>query len=260
MCRAFVALTLIAVVLAVCPASANEAPSQAAEKATILFGTTKSEDNYFGAFERLIYTEAFSRLHLQVQFIKMSMPRLDAALEHGDIDIEAPRKWGHLQEHPGLIRVGEPVGEVSFGIYTANPAIHANSLHAMSRDLNVEFRRGIDDCGDALKEVFPAEKVSNVATVEQGIMKLLNSRTDLYCDVDIAVTYVQSKLKKGQASRIRRMHGLGTPFPLYVYLSKKNEALAPRLAAALKQMKAEGLFERFRDQARRVSSRKNGGS
>lgn len=254
--RALVGPMLITVAFAVCPASASEAPSPVTEKTTILFGTTKSEDNYFGAFERLVYKEAFSRLHLQVEFIKMSMPRLDAALEHGDIDIEAPRKWGHLQEHPGLIRVEEPVGEVSFSIYTANPAIRANDLHAMSRDLNVEFRRGIDDCGDALKEVFPVERVSDVATVAQGVMKLLNRRTDLYCDVDVAVAYIKSKLKKDQASRIRRVQGLGTPFPLYVYLSKKNEATAPRLATVLKQMKAEGLFERFRDQAKRVPSKK----
>lgn len=260
MCRAFAGLTLIAIVLAVFPASANEAPPPVTEKATILFGTTKSEDNYFGALERLIYTEAFSRLHLQVQFIKMSMPRLDAALEHGDLDIEAPRKRGYLQEHPGLVRVEEPVGEVSFAIYTANPAIQSNNLRAMSRNLNVEFRRGIDDCGDALKEVFPVERISDVATVDQGVMKLLNGRTDLYCDVDIAVTYVQSKLKKEQASRVRKMQGLGTSFPLYVYLSKRNEALAPRLASVLKQMKAEGLFERFKAQAKRVSSKQDGGS
>lgn len=36
------------------------------------------------------------------------------------------------------------------------------------------------------------------------------------------------------------------PLQLYPYLQRRHAALAPRLAATLRQMKAEGLFERYR--------------
>ena len=43
----------------------------------------------------------------------------------------------------------------------------------------------------------------------------------------------------------RRVADVGS-FPVYPYLHKRHAELAPRLAAALRQMRAEGLFERYR--------------
>jgi hypothetical protein len=42
---------------------------------------------------------------------------------------------------------------------------------------------------------------------------------------------------------------LGEQIMLYPYLHKKHVALAPSLAAVLKQMKADGSFERYREEA-----------
>jgi hypothetical protein len=47
-------------------------------------------------------------------------------------------------------------------------------------------------------------------------------------------------------SGVRKLLNLGRPLSLYPYLHMKHSALAPRLAAVLKQMKAEGLVERYR--------------
>ena len=50
---------------------------------------------------------------------------------------------------------------------------------------------------------------------------------------------------------IRKLIQLGAAIPTYPYIHKKHAALAPRLAAALKQMKSEGLIETYRLQAER---------
>jgi hypothetical protein len=254
--RRLIWLTFAAIFLFAFPMAVGAAPI-ADERATVLFGTSKSPDNFLGIWERLLYTEAFSRLNLHVQFIQMSLPRLDAALERGDIDVEAPRQWEYLFQFSGTVRVEEPVVEISFGIYTANPAVQENDLHAMPRNLNVEFRRGIDDCEVVLKAVFPAERISDVATVEQGVMKLVTGRTDLYCDVDYAVMYAKSKLERAKSDSLRKVAKVEQSIRLYTYLSKKNEALAPRLAEVLKQMKEEGLFERYKIQARQAAVSKD---
>jgi len=48
---------------------------------------------------------------------------------------------------------------------------------------------------------------------------------------------------------------IGTAMPLYPYLHPKRAELAPQLAFALKEMKAEGLVERYRLEALRELGR-----
>lgn len=248
----YVAMTLLAF------ASSANGTSLSDERRTILLGTTKSPDNFIGIFERLIYTEAFSRLHLQVDVIQMTLPRLDESLLSGMIDVEV-REWWYIDLHPELIlRVDEPVFSVSFGVYTANPDLQEQAVESLPRNSNIEFRRGIYECEKAIKEIFPEERISDITTPEQGMRKLISGRTDLYCDVDLAVDYIRGRSKTQEFSSIRRVSEVGTPVRLYTYLSKRNAALAPRLNAVLKEMKAEGVFERLRMQARQKSFGANG--
>jgi hypothetical protein len=246
--RAIILIAFAVALLSARSVTASESPS-ANKKATILFGTSKSADNFIGIWERLIYTEAFSRLNMRVQFIQMSLRRSSAAAENGDIDAEAPKTWSHGNEYPGLIRVDEPVFEISLDIYTANPSLKPNSLDAFPRNLNVEFRRDVTDCRDALQAVFSPDRISDIASSEQGLRKLIAGRTDLYCDAGVAIAYILSKSKDGEFASVRKVSNIGRPVPLYTYLSKKDAALAPRLTAVLKQMKTEGLFERYKVQA-----------
>ena len=52
-----------------------------------------------------------------------------------------------------------------------------------------------------------------------------------------------------KSAAVRPLLTIGDRIVLYPYLSKKQAELAPRLAAVLKGMKAEGLLERFRQDA-----------
>jgi hypothetical protein len=56
------------------------------------------------------------------------------------------------------------------------------------------------------------------------------------------------------STRVRKVLVLGTE-PLYPYLAHKNAELAPRLAATIKAMKAEGLIECYRVEAFSTASK-----
>ena len=81
--------------------------------------------------------------------------------------------------------------------------------------------------------------------------KILAGHTDFFCDLDNAVLTVLTDPEFKGGSRVRKLLDFGRPLSLYPYLHQKNAALAPRLAAALKQMKTEGLIDRYRVDAER---------
>jgi len=84
---------------------------------------------------------------------------------------------------------------------------------------------------------------------------LLAGRTDFHCDIDVAVlNSLYSNDFKG-VTTIHKMIEIGTAMPLYPYLHPKRAELAPQLAFALKEMKAEGLVERYRLEALRELGR-----
>jgi len=59
------------------------------------------------------------------------------------------------------------------------------------------------------------------------------------------------QLPEFQGTSVRKVISIGNAVPTYPYINKQNADLAPRLAAVLKQMKAEGLIETYRMQVER---------
>lgn len=240
----------IAVCLLVFATHTKSAPlATSAGTAPFVIGTTKSETNFAGAWERLVYAELFSRLGLGITFVKLPLPRLNVELQQGNIDAEMPRTLADGAAYPDLIRVDEPVFIFAWGIYTANPKLQADKLEALPSYLNVEYRRDNVACENALKSIVPADQLSHIVLPIQGLRKLASGRTDIYCDVDMAVLNELFQSKTDDFSAVRKLFDLENAMPLYLYLSKKHASLAPLLTAALKKMKSEGLIERYRIRA-----------
>lgn len=200
---------------------------------------------------RLIYDEAFKRLGIPFQLEHYTLARRAALVEEGYIDGETSRIHSYGDTRPHLVRVEESLIDLSFALYTANPAVHLKSVENLrSSDYRVEFRRGILICENNLRPVVAAERLSDVLTTEQGLKKLVAKRADLYCDIDVYVLQgLQSPDIKGAA--VRKVVSIGKAVPTYPYLNKKHAVLAPRLAAVLRQMKAEGLVDAYRVQVER---------
>lgn len=195
-----------------------------------------------------VFTEAFKRLGIPVEIEIYPLARRAALVAEGFIDGEASRVFSYADAHPELVRVEESIIDFRFSLFTANPALRAKNLEDLPANAMVEFRRGIMLCENALKKTIPPERLSTVVGTDQGIKKLLAGRSDAYCDID---TFLNEALHSGEIQdpgKVRKLFEIAS-LPTYPYLFKKHVELAPRLAAVLKKMKAEGLLDRYRTEA-----------
>ncbi len=213
-------------------------------------------ESYLFKWARLIYAEAFRRLGLPLEMVSVPLPRRAALVEEGVIDGEAARVYAFADAHPELIRVEESVIDFTFSLFSANSGLSATKLEELPPDAIVEYRRGILMCESTLKKTIPPERLSSIVSTEQGIKKLQAGRSDVYCDIDL---YVEEALQTPElkgAKGVRKLFDFAF-LPTYPYLYKKKHAgLAPRLAATLKQMKAEGLIAAYFRQAQREGAGK----
>ncbi|MED5621845.1 substrate-binding periplasmic protein [Ideonella sp. BN130291] len=239
-------LLLWAALLGGVPAAAG------ADQRVFLIGTDQVDTAFTGLWQRRVYAEAFRRLGLKAEFPYYPTKRLSALVDAGELDGDMLRRRSYGLAHPEQVQVDVPVIEVRFALYTAHPALRLARLEDLSATgWQGHYRRGVLFCEDTLKAHVPAQRLAEVTTTAQGLKSLLAGHTAFLCDIDLAVDNVLYSREIRGDERVRELLAMGPPEPLYPYLHKKNADLAPRLAAVLRQMKAEGLVERLRRQALR---------
>jgi polar amino acid transport system substrate-binding protein len=230
------------------------ATSLAAEP-TFVIGTEQT-NTYFALVFRKVFTEAFRRLAIPVEIVDYPLPRLAWMLEQGQIDAEASRGASYGQAHPRLVRVDESLMDARWVLYTARPELKISGLDDLVRlHLEGSWRRGVLVCEQTLKPLLQADRVTDVSEADQGLNLLVAGRTDFYCDVDVNMDEKLRLPRYRGARQVRELWVLGNS-PLYTYLHPRHAALAPRLAEVLRQMKAEGLVDRYRQEARREVSQR----
>lgn len=223
-----------------------------AAPSSFVIGMDALPGSYVFKLMNLIYGDAFKRLGIPVRLESYALKRQGLQMETGSIDAEANRAYGYGATQPNLVRVEETILELQLALFTANPSLRLPQLDELAANgMQVEYRRGLLLCENALKPVVPANRLSDVTAEDQGLKKLQANRTDLYCDftLTVAVAMRTPELKGG--AEVRKVMDVGKPIQTYPYLHKKHTELAPRLAAVLKKMKAEGLFESYRLQVER---------
>ena len=246
------AAVALAMALGLPPSRAGAQPESAPR---FVMGTVDRENSYLAKWYRRIYGEAFRRLGMRVELTTYPTQRIGVLLDQGGVDGEAVRARVYAAAHPDAIRVEESVFDATFGLYTANPALELKRLEDLpATKLRVIYRRGVLLCEKALASVLAPVHTSDVTQVDQGLLMLLTGRADLFCDLDASVLNALDAEGVKGAGTIRSVLELGS-VPLYAYLHQKHAALAPRLAAVLKAMKAEGLIERYRTEALREAGR-----
>ena len=212
--------------------------------------TDQPETTYEGKWQRLAYQEAFKRLGVPLDVELMPTQRVTAMVDSGAVDGQFMRVPSYADTHPEQVRVDEPIYEVRFALWVSNPALTLSRLQDLAATSWIGiYRRGVELCQRSLSPLVPAERLSSVATEYDGLRMLLTGRVDYFCEIDAALqSALHSPEFKGVAS-VRPLLSIGDRIVLYPYLYKKHAELAPRLAAVLKEMKAEGLLERYRHEA-----------
>lgn len=223
-------------------------PSDGTPHLTLATGT--EPDSSDGRWLRRIFTEAFRRLGWRLEVQVMPARRAELALERGEVDGEMVRTALYGAQHPALQRVETPLLQVSFGVYGAPGAARPTTLEAL-RDGGgqVIYRRGVTVCEQRLREVLPAERLVEISAADSAVRMLARGRVGFVCDMDSALSLSLAHLGsiEGPARPMQRLFDLGPPVAAYPFLHARHAALAPRLAATLQTLRAEGWLTPPRD-------------
>ena len=243
-CRRYLLIACLAL-LAVPPCPIRSEPQH-----PFVMATDQPETAYEGKWARLVYQEAFRRLGVPLEVEVMPTQRVSAMVDSGAVDGQFMRVPAYADAHPEQVRVDEVIYEVGFALWVSNPALSLSRLQDLAATSLVGvYKRGVELCQRSLSPLVPAERLSSVATEHDGLRMLLSGRVDYYCEIDAALQSALYSPEFKGAAPVRPLLTIGDRILLYPYLYKTHAELAPRLAAVLKAMKAEGLLERFRQES-----------
>ena len=183
--------------------------------------------------------EAFHRAGLELSLVSLPSERSLHSANAGEVDGEGLRVAGLSSQYPNLIQVPERYIGVSFVAFAKDAMINIDKGWDGLKPYRVAFITGW--------KMFEANAtgarvVNKVDKPEQMFRMLESGRVDL-------ALYTRAD----GVSLIRSM-GLSSIAPLspplkdvdmYLYLNRKHEALVPKIAQALRDMKADGTYNRI---------------
>ncbi|MCD8551951.1 MAG: hypothetical protein LRY74_18640 [Shewanella xiamenensis] len=156
-----------------------------------------------------------------------------------------------------MIRVEEPIIETHLIAFSNNPNIKLADWQSLTTaDYKVEYYRGILRVEQILTALIPETRLSESSSPINSFRKLLHGRIDIYIDSEISSQLLQQtpEFKDGLIKPIATLEAITS----YGYLNERHSQLAINLAAQLKKMKQQGLFELYKQQAQAsISSKQN---
>ncbi|NRD72325.1 hypothetical protein HQQ94_03520 [Shewanella sp. VB17] len=200
----------------------------------------------------LIYTEAFSRLNVDFSYIVLPAIRASRMADLGKIDGEAGRAANYGTMHPNLVRINEPLISGKLSAFTYDPLIDIHSWEDIQNSqYTVEYYRGTYLAQQRLSQYVNSDRVSNSSTPNESLYTLMRpkwgGRIDIYIGID---TFTNDILATPEFSDTNiRMQAQLEEITFYGYLYKSHSDLAEKLAKVFRQMKAEGIFESYYQQA-----------
>lgn len=183
--------------------------------------------------------EAFRRIGAHLKLVSLPSERSLQSANLGEVDGEGLRVAGLDSQYPNLIQVPERFIGISFVAFARDASIRLDQGWESLKPYSIAFITGWKMFEANAGSARLATKVDKP---EQLFRMLASGRIDLalYTRADGAV--------------LARQLGLMSVVPLapalkdvdmYLYLNKKHEVLVPKLAKALRDMKADGTTQRI---------------
>jgi len=183
--------------------------------------------------------EAFRRVGLEFKLVGLPSERSLHAANLGEIDGEGLRVAGLGAQYPNLVQVPERFLGVSFVAFAKDPSIRLDQGWDSLKPYSVAFIIGW--------KMFEANAtgarvVNKVDKPEQMFRMLEGDRIQLalYTRAD-GTALVRSLGLRGIAPLSPALKDVD----MYLYLHRRHEALAPQVAQALREMKADGSYQRL---------------
>jgi len=216
------------------------AQSNEAEQPTFTVSTSYksllSNPEQTGMLDRIV-KEAFSRIGIQAEIIFNSTGRSLEDVNEGFLDAEINRIVGMEKNYPNLVRVPEPNMVMHFVVFSKKD-FEIEGWESI-RDLHIGIVKGWKILEDNTAD-FP--HVTLVPT-EIELFNMLDKER-----IDIAL---YSKLTGYEQLMIRELEDIYHLEPplasreMYLYLHKKHEHLAEKVAEALRSMKEDGSYDQI---------------
>jgi polar amino acid transport system substrate-binding protein len=217
-----------------------------------VIGTPRPEDTVVGHWLRLVYIEAFRRMAIPVRFEVHPVRRLGPLLDGGELDLETVRGRDFANDLPNVVRVNESVFDPVPAIFVVDPSLQLKRLEDLKTNgWRGAYPRGLVECERPVGPLLSAERFIDVGLTEQAVKMLLSGRVEFVCGLDFVVLAIPQTPEYKGMETVRKLINAGETVPLYPHLNRRHAALAPVLAATLKQMKTEGLVERYRQDSLR---------
>jgi polar amino acid transport system substrate-binding protein len=223
-------------------------PSVAAEK-IVLVGSEGTKASFTGKWLNLIYTEVFRRLGYELEYKGYPNERANVMAETGVVDGEIQRAASYQKISKNLLRVEEPSFSGHVAAYAVTPGVVLDGWESLKNtNYRVEYRRGSKLPQTALPKVVRPEKLSTISTVEQGLKKLIAGRTDIFIEQELVVDEALREFDKaGFDYSSLYQAGIVYTGNSYLYMHKRHAALVPKIAEVLRNMKQQGVVERYKE-------------
>ena len=181
--------------------------------------------------------EAFRRADVKLRLVKLPAERalINANLGIGDGDLT--RIAGLETQYPNLVRVPEKLVDYSFAAFSADATITARWDAIRARP--VGYIKGW--------KIYEQKLVGAAHIVEtEDAGQLFRLLSFGRIDVALYEHWLGVALMRQQGIKgVRALEPALTTREMFIYLHKRHADLAPKLAAALAAIKAEGLYQRL---------------
>ncbi|MES2295821.1 MAG: transporter substrate-binding domain-containing protein [Pseudomonadota bacterium] len=192
-----------------------------------------------------IVREAYARVGVALQVRQFPSERSLQEANIGRLDGDMTRIAGIEERYPNLLRVPVPVLHVESLVYTNRAQFEVKGWDSL-RPYRIGIRLGIKFAEDGTRGM----QVQVVPSNEQLFTKLELGRTDVIVSTRIEGSLMMKKLNTRHVRALAPALGEVT---LYHYLHKRNAALVPKIAAALRAMEQEGRMQAIeRDELARM--------
>ena len=183
--------------------------------------------------------EAGRRAGIDVKFVSLPSERSLVAANQGEVDGEGLRVAGLDDSYGNLVRVPERYVSISFVAFAKDTALSVAQGWDSLKSQRVAFIHGWKMFES---NAAGARVVNKVDKAEQLFQMLEQSRIDLalYTLAD-GVALARKMGLQGVVALKPTLKDVD----MFLYLHRKHAALVPKLAAALRQMKADGSHQRI---------------
>jgi len=189
-------------------------------------------------YEDRIVAEAFRRVGLNLRLEVMPAERCLVQADQGLVDGVYARVAGLSKHYPNLVLVPEPVSSFEFLAYTRRSDLRIAGWDDL-RPLSVGIITGWKIVEDKTRAVRTRTSVRD----EEALFALLQRGR---ADVVVAGSFAgRETVRRMGLTDVRPLSPPLAVRPMHLYLHRRHAALVPRLAEALRQMRADGSLGRL---------------